>query len=455
MGFNADLKEAAKYLLFEERFLDPKLPQGIWFCDNTIEVADVALNAVCLSPDAEWADVAKCQKFFEHFPYVVIATPNAIAREIIVRELPSKLPACCIYVVQDSGFRGCKSFLEYKSQFGSDQLPNILSGAEELPSFGLLNLADVSSRDLTKVPRTLSGLDRLDKSIGGFFAGEVSIWTGKRGTGKSTLLSQILLEAVDQGHTVCAYSGELDKAQFREWTYLQAAGPACIYTRNDPLTGKKLPTVNGNSEKMISEWLDGKFWLFDLERNTKHDPEAILKQFAYAKMRYNADVFLLDNIMSVDFTYQRSADFNRVQSEFVGAVVAFAKRNHVHVHLVVHPRKSTSDKNSDKTSDDVSGSGDITNRVDNVFFLTTHASTDEKGQPDIKPMLMTLKNRDFGSRIHQWLDFDKKSRRFFPDGKTGNADKKYSWDPDVRQITFTELSDDEPTPFDAEAPLPC
>ena len=36
------------------------------------------------------------------------------------------------------------------------------------------------------------------------------------------------------------------------------------------------------------------FWLFDLERNTRHNPEAILSQFSYAKMRYRADVFLVD-----------------------------------------------------------------------------------------------------------------------------------------------------------------
>lgn len=437
MEFEKAMQQAGEYLSFSPRFIDPSEPQGLWFCGNLAEVSAIQINAVCLGSGCEWGDVVKCRPFFAHFPYLVIVSPDAIAREELVRELRPRLPACCIYVVQDAGFQNCKSIDEYIRTYGVTDLPRILSGAEELPCYGMLNLADIERRNMTKVPRTLSRFDRLDKSIGGFFAGEMSVWTGKRGVGKSTILSQILLEAVDQGHVVCAYSGELDKTQFREWTYLQAAGPEHISYQTDPLTGKRLPTADAIADKQISQWMDERFWLFDLEKNTRHDPEAILSQFEYMKMRYNADVFLVDNIMSVDFDYRRDSDFNRVQSQFTQMLATFSKRQHVHTHLVVHPRKSTSNENGKVSSDDVNGSADITNRADNVFFLTTHASTDMNGQPEVKPLLMTLKNRDFGSKINQWLDFDKKSRRFFVD-KTGDPKRAYGWDPKSQQIEITE-----------------
>lgn len=441
MEFEKALRLAGEYLTFEERFIDPKLPQGLWFCDNVTEVSGIQINAVCLGSGMEWDAVAKCRPFFELFPYVVIVTPNAIAREQLVDELPPRLSTCCVYVIQDAGFKGCKTISEYINAYGHDRLLDILSGAEELPAYGILDLSEVETRDLTKVPRTLSGFDRLDKSIGGFFAGELSVWTGKRGIGKSTILSQLLLNAIDQGHKVCAYSGELDKAQFREWTYLQAAGPDHIGYRDDPMTGKRLPTVNHPVDVLISEWLHERFWLFDLERNTRHDPEAILGQFSYAKMRYGADVFLVDNIMAVDFNCVRENDFYREQSKFTQALASFAKRQHVHVHLVVHPRKSSSGQAGKTTADDVHGSGDITNRADNVFFLTTHMSG-----KDQKPMLETLKNRDFGSHINQWLDFDKKSRRFFPDG--GDPKKALGWEMAARQVELTELpGGDKTLPF--------
>lgn len=432
MEFEKALDLAAKHLIFEARFLDPKLPQGLWFCDSPAEVSAIQLNAVCLSVGASWDVLAKCRPFFELFPYVVIVTPNGIARDHLVKELPPRLPTSCVYVIRDAGFRGCKTIGEYIEAYGISQLPNILSGAEELPAYGILDLSAVETRDLTKVSRTFSGFDRLDRSIGGFFSGELSVWTGKRGAGKSTLLSQLLLRAVDQGHAVCAYSGELDKAQFREWTYLQAAGPNNIGYRDDPLTGKRLPTVNPAVDALISDWLRERFWLFDLERNSRHDPEAILGQFSYAKMRYGADVFLVDNIMAVDFNCVREKDFYREQSRFTQTLASFAKRQHVHVHLVVHPRKDSGGQAGRMTADDVHGSGDITNRADNVFFLTSHAVGDTQ-----KPILVTLKNRDFGSKINQWLDFDKKSRRFFPDG--GDPENPMSWEMAAKQLEITEL----------------
>jgi len=435
LEFEKNMETAAQYLTFTPRFIDPSLPSGLWFCDSVGEVSAIQINAVCLSIGCNWDDVVKCRPFLDAFPYICIVAANSIARERMVQELRPRLPSSCIYVIQDSGFRNCKTVSEFVETYGTGEVPAILSGAEELPAYGLLNLASVQRRDMSRVPRVLSRFPRLDASIGGYFAGELSVWTGKRGIGKSTLLSQMLLEAIDQGHVVCAYSGELSADQFREWNYLQAAGPAHVVYETDRLTGKKLARADAMADKLISEWIDQRFWLFDLERNTRHDPETILSQFEYARMRYRADTFLVDNIMTVDFRGSRERDFNRVQSDFVYQLSRFAKRNSVHVHMVAHPRKSTNDDKA--TSDDVSGSGDITNRADNVFFLTTHSSTDEKDHFTTKPILKILKNRDFGCRGSLWLDFDKRSRRFFQD-KSGDPSRRYSWDPEARQITLLE-----------------
>ena len=256
MEFEKAMELASQYLTFTPRFIDPAQPQGLWICDTVTEVSAIQINAVCLGTGCGWDDVVRCRPFLEAFPYLVIVTVNPIAREKMVSELRPRLPASCIYVVTDAGWRNCKTVPEYVALYGSDHLPDILSGAVELPAYGLLNLADVPRRDMSKVPRTLSQFPVLDSSIGGFYAGELSVWTGKRGIGKSTLLSQLLLEAVDQGHTVCAYSGELPKEQFREWAYLQAAGPEHIRYITDKATGKKLASADALADRQISRWLN-------------------------------------------------------------------------------------------------------------------------------------------------------------------------------------------------------
>lgn len=189
MEFKAAMQQASQYLTFSPAFIDPEKPQGLWFCDTVVEAAAIRENAVCLGLGCRWDDVVRCRPFLEAFPYLVIVTANAIARERMVAELRPRLPASCIYVVTDAGWRNCKTVEDYVALYGAAHLPDILSGAEELPAYGLLNLAEVPRRDMSKIPRTLSRFSVLDSSIGGFYSGELSVWTGKRGIGKSTLLS--------------------------------------------------------------------------------------------------------------------------------------------------------------------------------------------------------------------------------------------------------------------------
>mgnify|MGYP001045205351 CR=1 FL=1 len=45
MEFEKALRLAGEYLTIAERFIDPKEPQGIWFCANAAEVSDIQINA--------------------------------------------------------------------------------------------------------------------------------------------------------------------------------------------------------------------------------------------------------------------------------------------------------------------------------------------------------------------------------------------------------------------------
>ena len=439
------MERAGEYLVMDPAFQGPEEPTGLWICDSPETVLTVQLNAVCLRPGAGWDDVGKCLDFIRAYKYAVIVSPVESTRNVMVKELRPRLPATSLYVVESAGFRGARTMRGFVEIYGPNAVREILAAARELPAYGLLNLADVPQRDISKIPRTLSRLPNLDRGIGGFFAGEVSVWTGKRGTGKSTILGQILLSAVDQGRKVCAYSGELDRGQFREWIDLQAAGPDRVVQRTDPVSGKQLCRVDELTHQRISQWLDQRFWIFDLDCAAVHDEDRILDQFEYAWMRYGADVFLVDNIMTVDLKGARLEDYYRAQSRFVGRLVTFAKRRQAHVHLVVHPRKTKN--NEVASSDDVGGSGDITNRVDNVFVMGT-TLLDEGGISVPHPRLDIYKNRDFGSQGHVNLTFDKKSRRLYQVGESPHF--RYGWDLDGGQVRLDELPQTTPTPFDGE-----
>lgn len=84
MEFEKAMEKAQEYLTFTPRFIDPGQPQGLWFCDSVAEVSDIQINAVCLGSGSEWDDVVRCRPFLDAFPFLVIVTPNAIAREAMV-----------------------------------------------------------------------------------------------------------------------------------------------------------------------------------------------------------------------------------------------------------------------------------------------------------------------------------------------------------------------------------
>ena len=86
------------------------------------------------------------------------------------------------------------------------------------------SIADVPKVDLNALPRFKTNIFELDKCIGGILFGTVTVLTGKRGNGKSTLMSQLICEAIDQGVKTFAYSGELADFHFKGWIDLQLAG---------------------------------------------------------------------------------------------------------------------------------------------------------------------------------------------------------------------------------------
>lgn len=102
----------------------------------------------------------------------------------------------------------------------------------------------------------------------------------------------------------------------------------------------------------------------------------------------------------------------------------FAKKHFVHVHLVAHPRKTLG--SAIKDADDVSGTGDITNRADNVFAMS-RLSDEDALKEDCQTMLYILKNRDFGETGVIKLNFDERSRRFYKKCQLG-PHKRYGWE---------------------------
>lgn len=360
--------------------------------------------------------------FFRAFKSVFVAAPRDSVTMEIAREIQAHCPDVPVIVPKDGAFRNAKSLRETLETGGRKAIDHLLLGAEELPAQGLLDLADIK---LMKMPSFRTGFTDLDKTIGGFYLGELSVWTGKRGGGKSTILGQTLLDAVEQGIAVCAYSGELSAWRFKDWAARQAAGPENVIPHLEP-SGKTSFDIPDSVRRKIDKWWRGLFFLYDNEIPGASGEDSIIRTFEYADRKYGCMVYLVDNLMSTRFNGAENnrENFYQAQSSFTGRLVEFAKKHGVHVHLVAHPRKTPGAVVKD--ADDVSGTGDITNRADNVFAMS-RLSDEDAAKEGCSTMLHILKNRDFGETGYIKLDFDERSKRFYKKCQLG-AHRKYGWD---------------------------
>lgn len=431
------LFDASQWLTYFPEHMDTR--KSLWFVRDVLDVDAVKDNAVALSIGSDFESFRDAEPFLSAFPSVFIALADPDLVKSVSDALEEYAPDVAVLTPRNGAFKGLANCREVLDAGGEKRLSQLMMGAVERPAAGLLDMADVERVDPMSQPSVLSGIQTLDASTGGFFAGELSIWTGKRGAGKSTLLGQMLLNAIDQGQRVCAYSGELSAWRFKDWISAQAAGSSHMTEQKDPFSGKVFYQIDPGIRPLLDDWWRGQFFLYDNKVSSASDEDSILRTFEYAVRRYGCSVFLVDNLMSARFKAMRDSDFFRAQSNFTGRLVEFAKKYEVHVHLVAHPRKTS----NRLEADDVGGSGDITNRADNVFSLERLEETaaEEKGYDTV---LTVLKNRSFGASVSVGLCFDPRTRRF---SRPNELEKVYGWDRAAQQVTFKEIKDDGDMPF--------
>lgn len=414
--------DISAHLLCRPSEIDPARPVGLWWCADVLDVQTVIKNAVAKPGVTDW-DVLPREVWgwVEQFPYVFVCVPPGETQQEIATELQKRITVP-ILLADAASFRGNASVCELLQNAGQKAVEGLLLGAYELPMPGLLQLSDVDVDEPVSQNRMMSGILSLDYCLGGFRGGELSVWTGRRGEGKSTWMGQVLNEAVNQGKRVCAYSGELPARQFKLSMLPQAAGPDYVTPVPDPMTGRTEYTVAPEIRQLLEGWWRDRLLLTDIRQANAHDEDNILRLFEYAYRKYGCDVFLVDNIMTAQFSREREMGLWRAQSAFTQRLSAFAKKNGVHVHLVAHPKK-TGEK--ELSADDVAGTADITNLADNVFSVE-RIPEDKIGPDGFSTRIKIIKNRRNGTMATIGLNFEETSRRFYEDG--GNPRKKYTWE---------------------------
>jgi KaiC/GvpD/RAD55 family RecA-like ATPase len=316
---------------------------------------------------------------------------------------------------------------------GKESVIKAIEQAEDVPIKDIAYLADAPDFDLSKSEKIKSGINGLDKWIGGFVLGSLSVITGINSSGKSTLINQMCIaEAIEQGYNTFIFSEEISMGQLRNWFELTLAGPDNIKEFDKGLNQPIGYAVIDSVKPKLREWYKEKVILYNNEDDVTS--KSLLKKMEEMAKRYGIKNYVIDNLMMVDLESNGNDDLKK-QKEFTLSLKRFARRYNAVVHLVAHPRKLDAIKRLNKL--DVAGTGDITNLADYVTAIhrvlpsEKGGSKDKNGKYTTEPcpydnIIDLFKNRPASHQDKAiGLHFDMRSKRIY--GDSDDVNKIYSW----------------------------
>lgn len=252
-----------------------------------------------------------------------------------------------------------------------------------------------------------------------FRAGEVTVWAGQNGHGKSLVTSMVCLSLLGQEQKVCIASFEMKPA-----TTVQRM--ARMFAGMNPFS-PEFQGRNGISaiDKLYDEfgsWVNKRLWIYDQQGTA--DRELVIGMVRYCATELKLHHIVIDNLAKV---VSGEDDYNG-QKTFVDEMTSIARDCQVHIHIVHHLKKPSKETDlPDKN--DLKGSGAIADQVDNIILVFRNkgkeiAIRSSKGGDKVKEpdqVLFVRKQRNYeGSgdgepQINLWFDMDSQQYRESPD----------------------------------------
>lgn len=249
-------------------------------------------------------------------------------------------------------------------------------------------------------------------------------------SGKSSLISTLICQSIEQDFPCFVYSGELSNPSLKNWIDSVHVGQRNLieFRKNSSVFYK----IKQEAYAALNRFYKGKIFFY--KDGFDHKTSHLMDTMESVVRRFGVKTIIIDNMSSVDLENDDNNKYIK-QDEFIRSVIEFSKRWQVVCIVVLHPKKMEALRRM--SIFDLQGSVSAVNLAHRVLSLYRVQPKEKEGiikgnkviQRPIKYDILidVLKDR-FGSGANKTIGlyYDVPSRRFFDSEE--NLDYQYAWD---------------------------
>lgn len=251
--------------------------------------------------------------------------------------------------------------------------------------------------------------------------GEVTLYAGSNGGGKSLITGQIALGLIRQKQKVCIASFEMKPKRSLERMLRQFS----CENIHKPRFVEKHVYIQGLVSR-FKNFSNQHLWFYDQQGTTS--AAQVIAVSRYCAKELGVTHMFIDSLMKC---VQGEDDYNG-QKWFIDELCALARDHNIHVHLIHHIRKLANEE-SMPNKNDVKGTGAIADQVDNIFIMSRnkkkeHAISAGKSVDPLERDATLMCEKQRNGEVEEWYSFwfHRDSQQFVEswDGKPMVFDEK-------------------------------
>jgi len=234
---------------------------------------------------------------------------------------------------------------------------DIFGTADYLPLDQCFNPKDVK---IEKVENFLwSGFATHDYNDTGLKAGKVTIITGVRGSGKTTLAGQMTVAVTQQNHKVFCYFGETPMSETIE-SFAHMTSARELIEETDNGAGRTIFTPSARAIDIFTKNYGSKILFYEDDVKSTINKYDLMKQKMVLCAKRGYKLFIVDNLMVLTIKRQGVKFYNKFdeQTRIMDDLKQFAKDHNVHIAMLAHPNAG---------GEKVSGAMEIENLADTII----------------------------------------------------------------------------------------